>query len=104
MDDSQLDASQSSQTLMPDEDRLTAKISAARQPKPPESTKTKRRESRLKSGLVSLISEFTSESEKADKRKLILAAILTLAILGFGAYRAYQFSAGPPVRVLNEID
>ena len=101
--DSAGDSFQSSPTLMPADKPTTAKTKSD-QSRKVQAVKAKPRNSRLKSSLRGLAAAMTSDGEEADKWKFVLATVLALAVLGFAAHRAYQFTSGPPVRVLNEID
>jgi predicted component of type VI protein secretion system len=59
-----------------------------------------------KTAKTSLADRFGSmfATDDPERRKIILAAILAVAVVLFAGYTFYQFTAGPPVRVLNEID
>jgi pSer/pThr/pTyr-binding forkhead associated (FHA) protein len=40
----------------------------------------------------------------ADRTKIMAAAVLAVLVIGFFGYRIYQFSSGPAVRVIQNID
>lgn len=52
---------------------------------------------RVKRSTVSLLAD-------VDRTKIMAAAILAVLVIGFFGYRIYQFSSGPSVRVIQNID
>ena len=97
------DNNESALTEVPS-DRPTSSRTKAEARLKSQATKTKSKGSRLTSSFSGLASAMTSEGEDADRWKLILSVIFALAVLGFAAHKAYQFTSGPPLRVLHEID
>ncbi|MDA8745628.1 FHA domain-containing protein [Rubripirellula amarantea] len=49
-------------------------------------------------------SQWFAAGADGDRGRLLVAVILTLALLGVGSWQVYRFTSGPEVRVLKEID
>lgn len=102
--DSNDDFDESQQTIVPERD-----LSASTQSKSPGKTSSSQqthRTSASKTPGPSMASRFGSlwATDDPERRKIFLAAVLAVVVLLFAGYTFYQFTAGPPVRVLNEID
>lgn len=66
------------------------------------SSKTKSPGKKLPSWMS--VNTVLSLGDDGNPAKLVFAIVIAIAVLSFAGYKAYQFSSGPPVRVMNEID
>ncbi|MEM8666368.1 MAG: FHA domain-containing protein [Planctomycetota bacterium] len=91
-------SSPSKQTLKPGKPK-PGKPKASKPKKPPKPSKKSRK---TMAGSKKKMSGVSAAS--ADRLKLAGVTVLVVAMVGFFGYRVYQFTAGPSVRVIQNID
>ncbi|WP_160148143.1 FHA domain-containing protein [Rubripirellula obstinata] len=92
----------SSPTRVPNEDPASHKPVLKRPVKASSETNSKQSVTTLALNRIKRM--LAVDEDSANRRKLIFATICAATLLGLAAYKSYQFSAGPPVRVLENID